>query len=231
MQRVLVAGSGGGIGEALVHGLRQAGYSVFTLSRTGTPSSEHCVADLSSAAAVNSIRTFLASVQPDVVFCCAGVLHDGQHGPEKNVGSISDDWLLHSMRVNVLPHVHLAQALAPLLNRSASVKWISLSAMVGSISDNRLGGWYSYRMSKAALNMFIRNLAIEWERKAPASVVVAQHPGTTDSALSQPFQAGIADGRLYTVAQTASRLIAVMQALSPQQHGKLLHWDGSVIPF
>lgn len=103
--------------------------------------------------------------------------------------------------------------------------------MVGSISDNRLGGWYSYRMSKASLNMFIRNLAIEWGRKAPGSLVVAQHPGTTDTHLSQPFQAGIAEGKLYSVELTASRLITVMQGLTAQQHGALLHWDGSVIPF
>lgn len=118
-----------------------------------------------------------------------------------------------------------------MLNRQRPVKWISLSAMVGSISDNRLGGWYSYRMSKASLNMFIRNLAIEWGRKAPGSLVVAQHPGTTDTHLSQPFQAGIAEGKLYSVELTASRLITVMQGLTAQQHGALLHWDGSVIPF
>jgi NAD(P)-dependent dehydrogenase (short-subunit alcohol dehydrogenase family) len=103
--------------------------------------------------------------------------------------------------------------------------------MVGSLEDNGLGGWYSYRMSKAALNMFIRNLSIEWSRKAPGSVVVAQHPGTTDSPLSEPFQAGIAEGKLYTREQTAERLVNVMRELTPEQNGRLLHWDGSVIPF
>jgi NAD(P)-dependent dehydrogenase (short-subunit alcohol dehydrogenase family) len=103
--------------------------------------------------------------------------------------------------------------------------------MVGSLEDNGLGGWYSYRMSKAALNMFIRNLSIEWSRKAPGSVVVAQHPGTTDSRLSEPFQAGIAEGKLYTREQTAERLVNVMRGLTPEQNGRLLHWDGSVLPF
>lgn len=230
-QRVLVAGSSGGIGSELARQLRAAGYTVFTLSRSGTPSDFHCVADLSAATSIPLVQSFLQQVKPDVVFCCAGLLHNETHGPEKTVTQLHADWLLQSMQANVLPHVHLAQALAPLLNRQRPVKWISLSAMVGSISDNHLGGWYSYRMSKAALNMFIRNLAIEWGRKAPGSVVVAQHPGTTDTHLSQPFQAGIAEGKLYSTELTASRLIAVMQGLTAQQHGALLHWDGSVIPF
>ncbi len=230
-QRVLVAGSSGGIGAELARQLRAAGYTVFTLSRSGTPSDFHCVADLSSPDSIPLVQNFLQQAQPQIIFCCAGLLHNDSHSPEKNLSQLSDDWLLHSMQTNVLPHVHLAQALAPLLNRQRPVKWISLSAMVGSISDNRLGGWYSYRMSKASLNMFIRNLAIEWGRKAPGSLVVAQHPGTTDTHLSQPFQAGIAEGKLYSVELTASRLITVMQGLTAQQHGALLHWDGSVIPF
>ena len=230
-QRVLVAGSSGGIGAGLARQLRAAGFMVFTLSRSGAPSASHCVADLSASDAMPLVQQFLQQAQPQIIFCCAGLLHNETQGPEKNLSQLQDDWLLQSMQANVLPHVHLAQAFAPLLSRQRPVKWISLSAMVGSISDNRLGGWYSYRMSKAALNMFIRNLAIEWGRKAPGSVVVAQHPGTTDTHLSQPFQAGIAAGKLYSTELTASRLIAVMQELTAQQHGALLHWDGSVIPF
>ncbi|MDF1762872.1 MAG: cell-cell signaling protein CsgA, partial [Oleibacter sp.] len=118
-----------------------------------------------------------------------------------------------------------------LVKRSKPIQWVSLSAMVGSIEDNSLGGWYSYRMSKAALNMFVKNLSIEWGRKAPGSIVAALHPGTTESPLSEPFQAGIAEGKLYSRAETAERLIRVMRELNPEQHGKLLHWDGSILPF
>ena len=103
--------------------------------------------------------------------------------------------------------------------------------MVGSITDNQLGGWYSYRMSKAALNMFIKTLSIEWQRKAPDSIVVATHPGTTDSALSEPFQANIKDGKLYTPELTAERLSRILEELNAEQNGHLLHWDGSVLPF
>src|SRR5690606_34441273 len=103
-QRVLVAGSSGGIGAELARQLRAAGYTVFTLSRSGTPSDFHCVADLSSPDAIATVQSFLQQVKPDVVFCCAGVLHNETHGPEKNLSQLQDDWLLQSMQANVLPH-------------------------------------------------------------------------------------------------------------------------------
>jgi NAD(P)-dependent dehydrogenase (short-subunit alcohol dehydrogenase family) len=159
------------------------------------------------------------------------MLHGGWKMPEKSLSQLSDDWLQQSMAVNVLSHVHLAQAVESLVARRQPVRWMSLSAMVGSIEDNQLGGWYSYRMSKAALNMFIKTLSIEWGRKSPDSCVVALHPGTTDSGLSKPFQAGIAEGKLYSQKETAKRLISIMRNLTPAQHGRLLHWDGSEIPF
>ena len=230
--RVLIAGSSGAIAEAVAKKLRDDGDHVFTLSRAGEPSATHCVADLTKPSSVEQVTAFVEKCGPlDAVFCGTGLLHGGWNMPEKSLSQLSMDWLQQNMLVNVQTHVHLAQAVEPLVKRSAPIKWVSLSAMVGSLEDNGLGGWYSYRMSKAALNMFIRNLSIEWSRKAPGSVVVAQHPGTTDSKLSEPFQAGIAEGKLYTREQTAERLVDVMKALTPEQNGRLLHWDGSVIPF
>ncbi|WP_300426502.1 SDR family NAD(P)-dependent oxidoreductase [uncultured Thalassolituus sp.] len=230
--RVLVAGASGAIGAAIAEKLSDEGDQVLTISRSGEPSSTHLVCDLTSAESADQVSRFLAERGPvDAVFCCTGILHGGWNMPEKSLSQLTAEWLQQNMLVNVQTHIHLAQAVAPQVTRTAPIKWVSLSAMVGSIEDNGLGGWYSYRMSKAALNMFIRNLSIEWGRKAPGSVVVAQHPGTTESALSKPFQAGIADGKLYTQAQTAERLIGVMRGLNAAQNGRLLHWDGSVIPF
>ena len=143
---------------------------------------------------------------------------------------MSQDWLQKSMMVNVMPHVHLAQAIAPNIKQHP-IKWLSLSAMVGSLSDNNLGGWYSYRMSKAALNMFIRNLSIEWQRKSPKNIVVAVHPGTTESELSAPFQKNIAKDKLYSQELTAQRISNFVESLSADQNGTLLHWDGSNIAF
>lgn len=234
--RILVAGSSGAIGYTIVEQLRADGDEVFTVSRGGVASASHCVADLTQPESIAVVNQFLSAATADsgpfdAVFCCIGMLHGGWNMPEKSLSQLSDDWLHLSMSVNVLSHVHLAQALESLVARRQPVRWLSLSAMVGSIEDNQLGGWYSYRMSKAALNMFIKTLSIEWGRKSPDSCVVALHPGTTDTGLSKPFQAGIAEGKLYSQQATAKRLITIMRDLTPAQHGRLLHWDGSEIPF
>ena len=230
--RILVAGSSGAIGQMIVEQLRSDGDEVFTISRSGVASSTHCVVDLTQSTSIELVRNFLSDKGPlDAVFCCIGMLHGGWNMPEKSLSQLSDDWLQQSMAVNVLSHVHLAQAVEAFVAQRQPIRWLSLSAMVGSIEDNQLGGWYSYRMSKAALNMFIKTLSIEWGRKSPDSCVVALHPGTTDSGLSKPFQAGIAEGKLYSQQETAKRLVQVMRELTPAQHGRLLHWDGSQIPF
>jgi NAD(P)-dependent dehydrogenase (short-subunit alcohol dehydrogenase family) len=106
-----------------------------------------------------------------------------------------------------------------------------LSAKVGSISDNRLGGWHSYRASKAALNMLVRNFAIEMAPRAPEAVIAALHPGTVDSALSKPFQRGVAPDKLFSPAQSAGYLLDVIDGLTPADSGGLFSWDGARIPY
>ena len=233
---ILIAGASSSIAQALMTELTNLGHSIYSISRSmnihhSLVPAQHLTIDLSQATCLPTLRAFVMVAQPDVVFCCTGLLHNAEHMPEKTLSQINADWLHESIDANILPHIHLAQAIAPLLTRSHCIKWISLSALVGSIEDNRLGGWYSYRMSKAALNMFIKNLSIEWGRKSSNNIVVAQHPGTTKSHLSKPFQANISDDHLFSSELTAKRLIEVMQHLSPQQHGKLLHWDGTVLPY
>jgi NAD(P)-dependent dehydrogenase (short-subunit alcohol dehydrogenase family) len=102
---------------------------------------------------------------------------------------------------------------------------------VGSIGDNRLGGWHSYRASKAALNMLIRNLAIEFATRNPSGIVAGLHPGTVDTDLSRPFQRGVSADRLFSPEQSAARLLDVLDGLSPAQSGRLFAWDGTEIPF
>jgi NAD(P)-dependent dehydrogenase (short-subunit alcohol dehydrogenase family) len=233
---ILIAGASSSIAQALIRVLTNFGHSVYSISRStnihqSLVPNQHLTIDLSQATCLPTLRTFVQKTQPDVVFCCTGLLHNAEHMPEKSLSQINADWLHQSIDANILPHIHLAQAIAPLLTPRHSIKWISLSAMVGSIEDNHLGGWYSYRMSKAALNMFIKNLSIEWVRKSPHTIVVAQHPGTTESHLSKPFQANISADHLFSAELTAKRLIEVMQHLNPQQHGKLLHWDGAILSY
>lgn len=168
---------------------------------------------------------------PHRVFCCNGILHNESQMPEKNLKAINHQWLHHSLDANVWPHIALAQIVERSLTRQHDLRWISLSAMVGSISDNQLGGWYSYRMTKAALNMLIKNLSIEWQRKNPDNIVAAVHPGTTDTRLSEPFQKNIQPGKLYSADLTAQRMLNVMEHLTADDNGKLLHWDGRVLPW
>lgn len=234
---ILLAGSDGGLGKALCDALekRFPAAQLLTISR-GTPSTpsnrRHLVAELSDSASVETTRQWLQEQPiPNWVIHCSGVLHWPGHGPEKNLQQCDDDALVRSIQINVLSHMHLAQALAPLIQRRSPLVWASLSAKVGSIEDNQLGGWYSYRMSKAALNMLVRNLSIEWGRKLDSCCVVAVHPGTTDTPLSEPFQTNIPADKLYTPEQSARRIVDVLQNVSEADSGRLLFWDGSHIPW
>ncbi|WP_237055034.1 SDR family oxidoreductase [Microbulbifer sediminum] len=238
-ESILVAGASGGIAHALLEEVaaRWPGAQLLTTSREQELETDiahrHCTVELSEADSVEAVRTFLQRQGPApswVVHCC-GILHDDSHGPEKSLAQCQDDWLLHSMRINVLTHLHLAQAVAPLLKKHRPFLWASLSAKVGSIEDNGLGGWYSYRMSKAALNMLVRNLSIEWGRKVNECCVVAVHPGTTDTALSGPFQENIREDKLFSPATSAGRIVDVLQQLSRDKSGRLLFWDGGVLPW
>ena len=237
MTTTLVSGSHGGIGRALVIEQLKLGL-VISLSRHPAPPAgidnqqlTHIQVDLNKPESVAELKNALKDHSIQRVFACQGLLHDQQHRPEKSLSALNAEWLLHSMSVNVMSHVHLAQALASKVSRHQPLRWLSLSAKIGSIEDNYLGGWYSYRMSKAALNMWIKNLAIEWGRKSPQSIIAAVHPGTTDTDLSLPFQANVSQDKLYSPSLTGERLSHVMANLSAKDHAKLLFWDGSHIPW
>jgi NAD(P)-dependent dehydrogenase (short-subunit alcohol dehydrogenase family) len=118
----------------------------------------------------------------------------------------------------------------PLIPRGAPFTLAALSARVGSIGDNRLGGWHSYRASKAALNMLMKNFALELARTHPDSVIVGLHPGTVDSALSQPFQSGLAEGQLTAPGEAAVNLLGVLGQLGPQHSGRVFDFRGEEVP-
>ncbi|WOX04980.1 SDR family NAD(P)-dependent oxidoreductase [Microbulbifer pacificus] len=232
---ILVAGASGGLGVALCRELiaRFPRATLLTVSRGEVqlaPTQSHLKTNLSDPESVAATAQWLQSQPlPNWVINCCGTLHWDGHLPEKNLLQCTDEALLRSISVNVLSHLHLAQALSPQLRRQSPLTWASLSAKVGSIEDNGLGGWYSYRMSKAALNMLVRNLSIEWGRKLDSCRVVAVHPGTTDTALSKPFQKNIAVDKLYAPALSAERVVSVIAGLQDSDTGKLLFWDGTTI--
>lgn len=167
-----------------------------------------------------------------LVINCAGFLHqpDGQQ-PEKSLQQIELAALEHSFSINTFAPILLAQALLPMLRGKHRSSFASLSARVGSIGDNHLGGWYAYRASKAAQNMLLRTFAIEWRRINRNGCCLLLHPGTTDTELSRPFQARVPEGKLFTADFVAERLLKVIGEHGPEDSGQFYAWDGQPIPW
>ena len=164
--------------------------------------------------------------QLDWLINCVGMLHTPDLGPEKNLSSIDPEFFLKNISVNTLPSLLLAKHFTPILKASDNPKFAVVSAKVGSISDNRLGGWYSYRSSKAALNMFIKTMSIEWQRTIKKGTVLALHPGTTDTALSKPFQTNVPEGKLFESSYVAHQLVDIIRTARPDNSGHFYAYDG-----
>jgi NAD(P)-dependent dehydrogenase (short-subunit alcohol dehydrogenase family) len=164
---------------------------------------------------------------------CAGVLHDDALGlrPEKRLADVRPEALARAFAINAMGPLLMARHFEPLLAHPERAVFASLSARVGSIEDNRLGGWYAYRGSKAAQNMYTRTLAIEWARSRRNVICVALHPGTTDTELSRRFQANVPAGKLFTVDYAVSSLLRVIGRLQPADTGQFFAWDGERIPW
>lgn len=164
---------------------------------------------------------------------CAGLLHEpsSRLRPEKRVEQLNSAALEAVFRVNTFGPMLMARHFSPLLMHDRAAVFASVSARVGSISDNHTGGWYAYRASKAALNQFTRTLAIEMRRRAPNLVVLALHPGTTNTQLSRPFQKNVPEGKLFEPDFVAERLLRHMMTATPQDSGRFIAWDGQDIPW
>ena len=174
--------------------------------------------------------------QLDWVVNCVGLLHTETSQPEKSLRQVETDFFLQNMQVNALAGLLLAKHLKPLLAKAERSNdkpaiFATISARVGSISDNQVGGWYSYRMSKAALNMGMKNLSIEWARSLKDVCVVVMQPGTVNTQLSAPFQANVAEGHLFTPAYSAECLLEVLAGMSATNSGSFVDWAGETIPW
>lgn len=162
---------------------------------------------------------------------CVGLLHNEQQQPEKALRHLEADKLLNYFHVNSVGPALLAKNLMPLFKHKTPALFATISAKVGSIGDNRLGGWYGYRASKAALNMLLKTAAIEYSRRHPNTTIVMLHPGTTDTELSKPFQRGVPEGKLFSTERTVSQLLAVLDNVKPEDNGEFFAWDGSRLPW
>ncbi len=166
-----------------------------------------------------------------LVICAAGLLHGEDLQPEKRLSQVNAAALQRSFAVNAWGPLLLAKAIEGALPRQEPTHFASLSARVGSIGDNRLGGWYAYRGAKAAQNQLLRTLALEWRRRLPLACVTLLHPGTTATALSAPFRSSVPEGRLLSPDQASAHLLAVLEAQTPDTSGAFLAWDGQPIPW
>ncbi|MEB3220335.1 MAG: SDR family NAD(P)-dependent oxidoreductase [Nostocales cyanobacterium 94392] len=166
-----------------------------------------------------------------LVINCVGILHQGELQPEKSLRQINSENLIRYFQVNSMGGILLAKHLQPLFKHEQRNVFACISAKVGSIGDNNLGGWYGYRASKAALNMFMRTAAIEYSRRCPKTIVVTLHPGTTDTNLSQPFQRNVPPEKLFPVKRTVEQLLSVIANLKPEDSGEFFSWDGSRLPW
>ncbi len=220
---------GGGIGRALARECLERGDKVALFSRTdpGVEGVDWRAVDNTNLEALTEVTRELAL--PARVINTLGMLHQGEQQPEKRIEHVTEAALVNSIHINTWPTLAMAQLLSVRLSRQQPLLFAALSARVGSIGDNRAGGWYSYRISKAALNMAIKTLSIEWQRRFPTACVVGLHPGTVATALSAPFHSGLAEGQLHSPERAARHLLTVLDGLGPEHSGRVFAWDGQEI--
>ena len=221
----VVIGASGGIGAAFAD-LLDADPQIGRVTRLSRASGF----DLTDPASITDAAAALVS-PPDLVIVATGLLHAEGFAPERDLRQLSADAFARAFAVNAIGPALVAQAFLPLLPKGRKTVFAALSARVGSISDNRLGGWHAYRASKAALNMIIRNFAVELARTHKQAIAVTLHPGTVDSALSEPFQRNVEPDKLFTPDYSAERLLSVLDGLTPADSGHLFAWDGQRVDF
>ncbi len=234
-RKAVVVGGRGGIGRALVaYLLRQGGWAeVHALSRSQAPPIEGAqagVIDITDEASIAAAAGRIAG-EIDLVIVASGRLQGEGMSPERSFAALDADALARGFQVNAIGPVLVAKHFLPRFPKERPATFAALSARVGSIEDNRLGGWYGYRASKAALNMLVRTLAVELARSRPLAACVALHPGTVDTALSRPFQRNVTTEQLFAPDHAAERLMGVIEQLGPDDSGGFYAYDGTRIPF
>lgn len=220
----VVVGASGGIGAALAKAIAEEDTLVLRLARSFAGNAQ---IDLTDEASIAAAAAHIGA--PELILVTTGLLHEGAdgRGPEKALADLDPAWLARQFAVNAIGPALVAKHFLPRMPRDRRVVFAILSARVGSISDNMLGGWYGYRASKAALNQLVRTLAIEQRRRNDRAIVVALHPGTVDTALSRPF-GGLSRER-FAPDRAAVQLLDVIDELKPHHSGRLFAWDGSEI--
>jgi NAD(P)-dependent dehydrogenase (short-subunit alcohol dehydrogenase family) len=235
---IVIVGASGGIGQALINQLLQstAVAKVYGLSRqiyqpelpASSAAYQYIAIDYEAEATIKNAAVQL-SQKIDQVIVATGFLHGQGVRPEKTFKQFTTENLLQNMLVNVVGPSLIAKHFLPTLRSDRKTVFAALSARVGSISDNQLGGWYSYRSSKAALNMMIKTFSVELKRVQPQTVIIGLHPGTVDTGLSKPFQRNVAPNKLFTREYSAECLLKVIENTTTDDSGYCFAWDGQRI--
>ena len=223
----MVLGSTGGIGQALSDQIAYRGQfdQVVKLSRSSDPAIDILDEDSLTQAARRARE--LGDIR--LIIDATGFLHDEHQMPEKTWRDITPSAMSRSFALNAIGPALIMKHFLPLLPSTGKAVFATLSARVGSIGDNRLGGWYGYRASKCALNQLVHTASIELQRRRPAAVCVALHPGTVDTPLSQPFsRSGLT---IQQPSEAASSLISVIDGLGPDDTGGFFDWRGTAVPW
>ena len=240
---VLVQGASRGIGLGLVKALLQDDAAFRVIATCRDPDRAEALQtlacdrlwihrlDVTEPLQIDALANDLeqAGNRLSLIINAAGVLHGEEFGPEKKLEDLDAVALEKIFAVNTFGPALLLKALRPLMARDGKAVFAAISARVGSIGDNRLGGWYAYRASKAALNQIIRTAGIEFGRRNRNAIAAALHPGTTDTGLSAPFQNNVPEEKLFSVERTCGYLLDVIDGLSIEDSGGFFAWDGKRI--
>jgi len=237
IKNVAVIGSSGAIGNSISKLLKSeiSVESVYNFSRSAISESsekeKNIYIDIENEdSIIESIKKIPKDIKFDLIFVATGILHNDEDiYPEKSIKDISGNKLKKVLMVNTIGPALIGKYFIPFLNKNNRNVFAFLSARVGSISNNKIGGWYSYRASKSALNQIIKNFSIEIKRSNPNSIFVGLQPGTVKSNLSKPFQKNVNSENLFSPDYSAKKLLDVINNLSIEDTGKLFAWDGEEI--
>lgn len=233
----LVIGSSSGLGSALASLLVESGdykevhtVSTKSLTKLGKYHVHHELPHQDEITICNTIEG-LPKASFTLIICCVGHLHSNQMMPEKKLEELNVEQLQYYFRINtILPSLWLAGCL-PLIPKKCPSHMVFFSARVGSIQDNKLGGWYGYRSSKAALNMMLKSAQVELKRRFPLCSLVAYHPGTVDTKLSKPFQQNVPSGKLFTPEFSVNQLLSHLAKCGTENSPHYIDWEGKAIPW
>ena len=235
-KRILIIGSSGGIGKAFINFYKQQDINnkIIGLSRSGEKYQEslhaHYFIDLEDEQSIENAANQAQVHGPyQIIIVATGALHGDDFSPEKSFKQISAKNLQKVFNINAIGPALVGRSFIPLLDTENSSVLSFLSARVGSISDNKLGGWHAYRASKAALNMLIKNFSIELSRTNKLAKVIGLHPGTVNTQLSKPFQRNVSENKLFTPEFSASSMAEVIDNLADNESGSVFAFDGSKI--